>query len=46
MIDIWEKVVRKLHTGAMPPAELPGPERSSSDGFVKWLEAKIRDCNR
>src|ERR1700730_10378269 len=39
--EIWEKVVRKLHAGAMPPMGLPRPDRTASDGFATWLEAKL-----
>ncbi len=39
--ETWEKVVRKLHAGAMPPVGLPRPERTASDGFATWLEAKL-----
>ena len=39
--ETWEKVIRKLHAGAMPPAGLPRPGRSISDGFASWLEAKL-----
>src|SRR5260370_734526 len=39
--EIWEKVVRKLHAGAMPPVGLPRPDRAASEGFATWLEAKL-----
>src|SRR5258708_4149495 len=39
--EIWEKVVRKLHAGAMPPVGLPRPDRDASEGFAAWLEAKL-----
>jgi mono/diheme cytochrome c family protein len=39
--EIWEKVVRKLHAGAMPPLGLPRPERAASEGFAAWLEVKL-----
>ena len=39
--EIWEKVVRKLHAGAMPPAGLPRPEWIASEDFATWLEAKL-----
>ena len=28
---MWEKVVRKLRTGAMPPAKMPRPEKAAAD---------------
>ena len=39
--EVWEKVVRKLHAGAMPPVGLPRPDRAASEGFATWLEAKL-----
>ena len=34
----WEKVVRKLRGGLMPPAGRPRPDRAAQDAFVAWLE--------
>src|SRR5437773_9329877 len=34
----WEKVVRKLRGGQMPPANLPRPDETTRDAFVGWLE--------
>ncbi|MYD88672.1 MAG: DUF1587 domain-containing protein, partial [Acidobacteria bacterium] len=39
--ETWEKVVRKLRLGMMPPAGRPQPERSAHDGFVAWLETEL-----
>jgi hypothetical protein len=39
--DVWEKVVRKLRAGMMPPAGLPRPDRSVSESFVSWLETEL-----
>jgi hypothetical protein len=39
--ETWEKVVRKLRTGAMPPLGMPKPEKPAVDGFVSWLESSI-----
>ena len=39
--EVWEKVVRKLRAGIMPPAGLPQPENATRDGFVTWLEAGL-----
>ena len=36
--DVWEKVVQKLRSGAMPPAGRPQPDKAAHDGFVSWLE--------
>jgi cytochrome c551/c552 len=34
----WEKIVRKLRSGSMPPANLPRPEPAASAALVAWLE--------
>jgi mono/diheme cytochrome c family protein len=39
--DIWEKVIRKLRGGMMPPQGLPRPDNATIDGFVTWLESSI-----
>src|SRR5690242_8318959 len=37
--ELWEKVVRKLHTGIMPPPNVPQPSASDRRAMVTWLEA-------
>ncbi|HEY8520585.1 MAG TPA: DUF1592 domain-containing protein [Gammaproteobacteria bacterium] len=39
--EVWEKVVRKLRGGLMPPPGGPRPEPRRVDGFVRWMEAKL-----
>lgn len=39
--DVWEKVVRKLRTRAMPPAGLPRPDEAAYDALASWLEAQL-----
>ena len=39
--ETWEKVVRKLHAGVMPPAGLPRPDETTYAGFVSWLETEL-----
>ena len=39
--EVWEKVVRKVRAGLMPPAGRPRPDRDAYDGFAGWLEAKL-----
>ena len=39
--ETWEKVVRKLRGGVMPPAGRPRPDRATYDGFRKWVESEI-----
>jgi hypothetical protein len=39
--EAWEKVVRKLRTGTMPPAGSPRPTLSVYDSTATWLEAQL-----
>jgi mono/diheme cytochrome c family protein len=39
--QVWEKVVRKLHAGAMPPMGLPRPGNADVDHFTAWLETSL-----
>jgi hypothetical protein len=39
--EVWEKVVRKIRTGAMPPLGRPRPEKAVSAGVASWLEAAL-----
>jgi mono/diheme cytochrome c family protein len=39
--EIWERVVRKLRAGEMPPSGMPRPERPAVDAFATWLETTL-----
>jgi hypothetical protein len=39
--ETWEKVIRKLHVGAMPPQGLPRPDKSALDGLAAFLETSL-----
>jgi len=39
--ETWEKVVRKLRAGVMPPAGRPRPDRASYDAFRVSLETDL-----
>ncbi len=39
--EIWEKVVRRLRAGAMPPAPRPRPDPAAYEGFTAWLETEL-----
>ena len=39
--DVWEQVVRKLRTGAMPPAGRPRPDKAVSNPVATWLETQL-----
>lgn len=38
---LWEKVVRKLRAGAMPPRPRPRPDHATYSGFIEWLETEL-----
>src|SRR5207244_5608239 len=39
--ETWEKVVRKLRSGMMPPSGARRPDRATLDGFTVSLEAAL-----
>jgi hypothetical protein len=39
--ELWERVVRKVRTGLMPPSGLPRPDRASQDALVGYLETRL-----
>jgi hypothetical protein len=39
--EVWEKVLRKLQTGLMPPAGRPRPDEAARDSLVRSLEAGL-----
>ena len=42
--EVWEKVVRELRTGAMPPPGRPRPDPATRTAFVSWLETGLDDA--
>jgi mono/diheme cytochrome c family protein len=38
---VWEKVMRKLRNGQMPPAGMPRPELAVYDGLIAYLETEL-----
>ena len=39
--EVWEKVVRKLRVGIMPPPDNPRPDNASYAAFRSWLETEL-----
>ena len=39
--ETWEKVVRKLRGGMMPPQGMPRPDQAAIDGFASALETAL-----
>ena len=38
---VWEKVVRQLRTGVMPPEGMPRPPEEDRSAFSSWLESAL-----
>lgn len=39
--DAWEKVLRKVRTGEMPPPKLPRPTPEAARSFTRWLADEL-----
>src|SRR4051812_21151430 len=39
--DVWEKTVRKLRGGMMPPPGVRRPDQAAVDHLVSWLEHSL-----
>ena len=39
--ELWEKVVRKLRAGVMPPPDTPRPSLAEYEGLRDWLEREL-----
>jgi len=43
--ELWEKVVRKLHTGVMPPPNMPQPSEADRLAILTWLETSLNSAS-
>ena len=39
--DVWEKVIRKVRAGMMPPPGMPRPDEPQRQALVTWLERTL-----
>ena len=39
--NAWERVLRKVRTGEMPPPGLPRPDQTSTTAFVQSIEQRL-----
>ena len=39
--DLWERVLKKLRMGLMPPAGRPRPDQATYDALSSWIEGEI-----
>jgi mono/diheme cytochrome c family protein len=42
--DVWEKTVRKLRAGMMPPPGVRRPDQASVDSMASWLERSLDEA--
>ena len=42
--ETWEKVIRKLRTGTMPPGGRPRPDAETYAAVAGWLEARLDEA--
>ena len=40
-VEVWERAVRKLRAGAMPPAAAPRPDAAGSSRLLTYLETEL-----
>ena len=39
--ELWEKVLRRIETGVMPPPSAPRPDPNAAKGVTTWLTAEL-----
>ena len=39
--EVWEKVMRKVHTGTMPPPNMPQPSQDDRRALLTWVETSL-----
>src|SRR5829696_2131630 len=44
--EVWERVMRKLQTGQMPPKGLPRPDRGALESVIRWIEQQFGRADR
>ncbi|HEY6508288.1 MAG TPA: DUF1587 domain-containing protein, partial [Vicinamibacterales bacterium] len=44
--DVWERVVRKVRAGMMPPAGVPQPDAATRQAVLSWLESSLDGAAR
>lgn len=44
--DVWEKVVRRVETGEMPPKGLPKPKPETIDSVASWVQEQFAEADR
>lgn len=44
--DGWEKIIRRIQSGEMPPKGIPRPPSAQTDALVKYIEAEFEKADR
>jgi mono/diheme cytochrome c family protein len=44
--DLWEKVVRRVRAGEMPPKGIPRPKPEAIASVTNWIEAQFEESDR
>jgi hypothetical protein len=44
--DVWEKVVRRVRAGEMPPKGIPRPKPEAIATVTNWIEAQFSEADR
>jgi mono/diheme cytochrome c family protein len=39
--EVWEKIVRKVNAGVMPPPGSPRPDRAATEGLLSWVTTQL-----
>ncbi len=39
--EVWERVIRKLRAGTMPPPGMPRPDQPTNRAVISWLETEL-----
>src|SRR5207237_4231472 len=42
--SVWERALRKVRSGQMPPTGLPRPDATATASFTKWLENSLNEA--
>ena len=43
--EIWERVLRKLRAGEMPPKGLPRPDPKEVNAVIAWIESQLKTAD-
>jgi len=44
--DVWEKILRKVRAGEMPPKGIPRPPQATMEAMMRSIEAELDQASR